>query len=246
MRIAVISDIHGNLDALNAVLADIETRNVNQIVNLGDCLSGPLDGLGTADRLMALELPTVRGNHDRLLYDRPISDMDRWETWVIHSLSDEHITWLRSFRQTIKIGDVLFCHGTPDSDETMWLHKPGPEDRMVSRDLIDIAVHVAEIDAQIVCCGHTHTQTMHRIPEGPMIVNAGSVGCPGFSDTRKTPPFIHQTGSPDARYVIIDNSTGGWRVEFHAVPYDPSRMAAMAREQGNESWALALETGWMA
>ncbi len=65
MRLAVIADIHGNLLALDAVLADIAARGVDLTVNLGDCVSGPLWPAETAARLMALGLPTVRGNHDR-------------------------------------------------------------------------------------------------------------------------------------------------------------------------------------
>jgi predicted phosphodiesterase len=71
MLFAAISDIHGNSAALDAVLADIARRGVERVVNLGDALSGPLDPAGTADRLLALDLPTVAGNHDRTLIDRP-------------------------------------------------------------------------------------------------------------------------------------------------------------------------------
>ena len=71
MKVAAISDIHGNLPALDAVLADIATQSVDVIVNLGDILSGPLWGAATADRLMPLELPTIAGNHERQLLTLP-------------------------------------------------------------------------------------------------------------------------------------------------------------------------------
>jgi len=71
MKIAVISDIHGNVAALDAVLADIASRQVDQIVNLGDICSGGLFPRETADRLMILGLPTIRGNHERQLSDQP-------------------------------------------------------------------------------------------------------------------------------------------------------------------------------
>ena len=67
MRFAAIADIHGNALALEAVLADIAAQGITDIVNLGDCFSGPLEAGKTADRLLALNLPTVRGNHDRYL-----------------------------------------------------------------------------------------------------------------------------------------------------------------------------------
>jgi predicted phosphodiesterase len=79
-RFAVLSDIHGNLLALEAVLADIAAQAVAYTVNLGDHLQGPLDPIGTAQRLMSLDLPSIRGNCDRLLYEEGISlpQAPRW------------------------------------------------------------------------------------------------------------------------------------------------------------------------
>src|SRR5215470_10444836 len=74
-RLAVISDIHGNLRALEAVLADIKTRGADRIVNLGDCVTSPLWPRETYDLLASLALPTVRGNHDRALAERPLSEL---------------------------------------------------------------------------------------------------------------------------------------------------------------------------
>ena len=71
MRIAVFADVHGNLLALEAVLADIASRSPDATVNLGDCLSGPLQAAATADLLMSRDFLTIRGNHDRQLLDRP-------------------------------------------------------------------------------------------------------------------------------------------------------------------------------
>ena len=71
MNIAVLSDIHGNIAALDAVLADAAARGVDQIVNLGDICSGGLFPQETADRLMPLDLPTIRGNHERQLFGNP-------------------------------------------------------------------------------------------------------------------------------------------------------------------------------
>src|SRR3954463_8753788 len=71
MRLAVISDIHGNLAALEAVLADIKARGVDRTVNLGDCVTSPLWPKETFEALEALSLPTVRGNHDRWIEEFP-------------------------------------------------------------------------------------------------------------------------------------------------------------------------------
>lgn len=245
MKLALISDIHGNRSALEAVLSDIDKRGVTQIINLGDCLSGPLDAVGTADLLMARDFPTVLGNHDRQLFDRPTDDMGLWETWIINELQPMHIDWLRDFSKTITHEDALFCHGTPDNDEVMWLHTEGPHHRMVNRDLGEVRGHLPNSNATLIGCGHTHTPTQLRLPNGPMIVNPGSVGVPAFADTRVDPPFIHQMGSPDARYAIVEKTNRTWHADLIAVPYDSSEMAALARSKGQEDWAQALETGWL-
>jgi predicted phosphodiesterase len=246
MQTAIISDIHANRAALEAVLADIDRRGITQIINLGDCLSGPLDAAGTADLLIARNLPTVRGNHDRQLYDRPKAEMGLWEAWIIDDLSAVHINWLKSFPQTISLDDMLFCHATINDDDDMWLHEMGPQARMIPRDLKDVSERLGETDAMLIACGHTHTPAFVRLPKGPAIVNPGSVGCPAFDDTRVDPPFIHQIGAPDARYAIVEKTDDVWRADFIAVPYDPTEMAALARAHGEDGWARALETGWLA
>jgi len=246
MKFALISDIHGNRSALEAVLANIDARGIQQIINLGDCLSSPLDAVGTAEILMARNLPTVLGNHDRQLFDRPASEMGLWEAWVIDDLHDSHINWLKSFSKTITYDDVLFCHGTIEDDNEMWLHAEGPQNRMINRDLSEVADRLGDTAATLIGCGHTHTADLVRLPGGPAIVNPGSVGCPAFLDDRLDPPFVFQTGSPDARYAIVEKVNDTWRADFIAVPYDPTEMAALARSKGVEDWAQALETGWLA
>lgn len=120
--IAVISDIHGNKWALEAVLRDIERCGVNNIVNLGDCLYGPLDPAGTADILLSREFPTVRGNEDRIITesgpDNPTLDFVRGE------LRREQIDWLAHLPETAVTFDTVFmCHGSPASDTEYLLHE---------------------------------------------------------------------------------------------------------------------------
>lgn len=244
MRWAIISDIHGNIAALNAVLADIDARGVDEIINLGDSLSGPLDARATMDCLATLDLPTVSGNHDRLLIDRPREEMGNWEAWVIDDLTEADLAWVRALPFSLTLGDIYVCHASPEADMDNWLDTRGPENRMIARDLAEVAARAEGIDAEILLCGHTHAPRSVRLPDGRRIVNPGSVGCPAYLDTRSDPPFVQETGSPDARYAIIDNTSGVWRVDLLAVPYDATAMVALARARGAEHWARALETGW--
>src|SRR5512144_1920326 len=117
MKLAAISDIHGNLPALDAVLADIASHAVDTIVNLGDILSGPLWVAETADRLMALELPTIAGNHERQLLTLPRERMGAADAFAAARLDERRRAWLAWLPAGLRLADdVLCCHGTPDSD----------------------------------------------------------------------------------------------------------------------------------
>ena len=96
MKIAAISDIHGNLAALDAVLADIRQRGADLIVNLGDILSGPLQPRETASRLMALDLPTIRGNHERQILEADRSSMGASDAFADANITAEQRHWIAS------------------------------------------------------------------------------------------------------------------------------------------------------
>lgn len=246
MRLAVISDVHGNIAALEAVLDDIVRRGIEQIVNLGDCLSGPFDAAATATRLIGLGLPTVRGNHDRALIDRPQEAMGLWEQWAFNELSAGHLEWISSLPPVLKLGDVFLCHATPQSDEENWLDYRGPGNRLIAHDLPEVVLRASGADCPVILCGHTHAARVVRLPDGRMIMNPGAVGCPAYLDARVNPPFVHQTGSPDARYGVLEHVGGRWKADLCAVPYDTSEMERLARNRGAGNWVQALRTGWIA
>ena len=87
MRLAVIADIHGNVAALQAVLADVKTRGADRIINLGDCVSGPLWPRETMELLETLGLPTVRGNHDRWVAETPREQMGASDAFAFDRLT---------------------------------------------------------------------------------------------------------------------------------------------------------------
>src|SRR5262245_7533147 len=118
MRLAVISDIHGNLAALEAVLADLARRTAPDVlVNLGDCVTSPLWPRETYQLLERLGAPTVRGNHDRWLVDKPIGDMSRTVLFTYQSLDDRERAALGALPSTLRIDDdVLAVHGTAARD----------------------------------------------------------------------------------------------------------------------------------
>lgn len=231
MRIAVVSDVHGNLEALDAVLDDIARQGVEATVALGDFLSGPSDPVGVADRLIELKLPSVRGNHDRYITD------GREKDWhidaLVRSLLDEpQHQWLAAVPATLLLeGDVFLCHGTPRDDNTSFMDTMvGTIPTMHPRDYIE--AEAAGFDHEVLLCGHTHVPRSLRLGDGRLVVNPGSVGLP------------MEIGSPDARYAIIERRRAGWNTELRAVAYDHAAAARQALDKGYPAWAEALTWGW--
>lgn len=245
VRIAVLADIHGNSAALNAVLAETDRLEISTVVNLGDSLSGPLDPVGTAEILMARDFPTISGNHDRWLIDRPAAEQPLWEQWTLPLLSEHHLDWIRALPPTRVVEDVLLTHGTPEDDARDWLYLRAEWGTMRQARLEEIAPLAEGYDHPVILSGHTHFPRIVRLPDGRLLANPGAVGCPAYLDDRTDPPFVAETGAPDARFAILERVGESWRACLHAVPYDPSEMIERARSNGAESWTTALATGWM-
>jgi len=243
MRLAVLSDIHGNSAALDAVLDDLAREDVAAVVNLGDSLSGPLDPAGTADRLMHLRLPTVAGNHDRALLDRLPEAMGLWEQWTWPELSPAHLDWLHALPPLLARDGVLLCHATPAADDRNWLHVRGPDGWMRRADAAHTEAQATGRSERLILCGHTHWPDIVQLSDGRLVVNPGSVGCPAYCDTRLDPPTRFEMGTPHARYAILMERHDGWQAEFRAVPYDVRAMAERAADRGAHDWAEALLTG---
>lgn len=241
MRLAVLADIHGNDDALAAVIDDLAGQSPDLIVNLGDCLSGPLWPVQTADRLIDLGWLTVRGNHDRWLVQPP-SPVGPWEAEAIPRLTPAHRAWLSDLPATAVVEDIFLCHATPQDDLTYWLDRPLPSGEMQRSDLATITDLAGDLPHSLLLCGHTHIPRAVRLLDGRMVVNPGSVGCPGYTDEA---PWPHRVcaGTPWAAYALLDRGRHGWTLAHRQVPYDPSRAVLAARR--NAEWASALGTGWL-
>jgi putative phosphoesterase len=167
VRVAALYDIHGNLTALDAVLAEVDA---DVIVVGGDTVMGPSPS-ETLERLRALpgDVRFIRGNADREVYeDEPgLAPHEAFE-YARSQLSAEQLDFLRTLPLTISIGRVLFCHATPRNDEEIFT-KISPDERWREA--------LAGVDADVVVCGHTHVQFDRRIGD-IRLVNAGSVGMP--------------------------------------------------------------------
>lgn len=241
MRIAVVSDIHGNLLALEAVAADLQQQGCDVVVNLGDTVSGPLQPLETAQFLMAQSnWVHVAGNHERQLLNLH-PGTGPGDRYAHEQLGHAEREWLASLTHSQRLTDeVWLCHGSPDSDVTTLLQNG---ERPASAH--DIEARLGRLSAQLILCGHAHIPRNVRTRQGQWIVNPGSVGLQAYRDDHPWPHVV-ENGSPDARYALVERKASGqWRVELRSVPYAHDAAAAIAAQRQQLEWAQALRTGYL-
>ncbi len=212
MRVAALYDIHGNLPALEAVLADARCAAADVLVCGGDLVAGPLP-VECLDRLEAEgeRVRFITGNGDRETVDPPdegaLAEIGRW---AAERLGRERLERVGGWPLTIGLdvdglGGVLFCHATPTSD-TEILTAATPDE--------DVAAALDGVDADVVVCGHTHVQ-YDRLVSDRRVVNVGSVGMP-------------YEGSPDARWAILGNGD----VSLVSTAYDADAALADLAQTG--------------
>lgn len=242
-RIAVISDIHGNLMALEAVLSDLASRGVDATINLGDCVAGPLWPRETFELLADLNIPTVRGNHDRWIMDRPEAQMPPAGLFAREALTEAQRAALHALPATLQFTpEILAVHGTPADDSAYLLEEVTEDGRLAPARRSLLAERLGDAAASpVVLCGHSHRQAVVAGPRGGLILNPGSVGCPAFADSASAGGLEHR--SPHARYAVLTRRNGRWGAELLALEYDWDAAAARAMELGWPRWARALATG---
>jgi predicted phosphodiesterase len=244
VKIAAVSDIHGNLLALEAVLADIDRRGADLIVNLGDILSGPLLPRETADRLMALGFPTISGNHERQVLCMEPADMGSSDRYASATITQAQRDWMSALPPVMRpASDVFMCHATPQNDVDCYLEDI-VDGELRPAALRSIEERTGSCDASLIFCGHSHIPRLSRLHSGQVIVNPGSVGIQAY-EGHHPGPHIVEIGSPHGRYAIAERTSAGWMVEFIAVPYDWDAAARLAQQRGREDWVRALRTGFV-
>jgi putative phosphoesterase len=209
VRVAALNDIHGNLPALDAVLAETRTEGVDVIVCGGDIVGGPFS-VEVFDRLAGLpDVRFVRGNADRQVLEGTDEYGIDWAA-ERERLGEERLAAVASWPQTVElevdaVGTTLFCHAIPSADEPIFT-RITPDDAVVEL--------LGDVEADLLVCGHTHVQFDRVLPSGLRIVNAGSVGMP-------------YEGRRGAFWALL-----GPTVELRHTEYDVEAAAAAIGESG--------------
>lgn len=238
-KFAVLGDIHGNWEALSAVLADAERENVQRYVCVGDVVGYNADPEQCVERIMALDCVTVRGNHDHYCaHDVSLSSFHplaaKVMRWTRDRLSATQMNFLRQLRMSCTVNGFLMVHSTLDM----------PDKWGYVFEVLEAESHFAYQTTTLCFHGHTHVPAVFE--KGPRIerlqpekiritlgrkyfVNVGSVGQP-------------RDGNPDASYVIYDAAER--QVIFRRVPYDIQAAQAKIRAASlPERLAVRLEQG---
>lgn len=245
MRLAVIADIHGNAAALDAMLEDAAARGLRDIICLGDIASGAGWPRETVEMLQATGIPCIRGNHDRWISEHDPATMGKQDRLAYDELSSDQRGWLMDLPTALEPAPgVLAVHGAPGSDlqnliEEVVAERLRPAPMQVLRDRLG----AAGMAARVVLCGHSHRTGMVQVPGGPLVVNPGSLGLPGFRISRE-PAHRQEAGTPHARYAVLHLDGDSVQVEMLAIAYDWEAAARRAEEVGfNDAWPHVIRTG---
>ena len=240
MRLAVVADTHGNLPALEAVLADIRLQEVDDIIVAGDFTGGP-QPQETIDLLRSLDGWMIRGNSENyfLAYDAGDAPEawrvgEQWATlrWSYECLSRETISFIASLpeQRVVRLDGmtpIRVVHGSPRSPSeflypdrdpaTLELYrKAGLLDP--DRDPVKLRVALAQVEESVLLCAHSHIPWV-QAEEGRLVVNPGAVSGPNNGDVR-------------ARYALLSWQDGRWRAELRAIAYDLEQIQAAFRDSG--------------
>jgi len=234
MRVAVISDMHGNDLAFEAVEADIQKRKIDQIVCLGDAIQGGPQPAAVVQRLRTMDCPVVMGNADAWLISgietadegipaERLRKMGDIRAWSLSQLTEDDRTFIADFQSTITLPlkeglDLLCFHGSPTSFDDIIL-PAAPEDEF-QKFLGDYANH-------ILTGGHTHAQQIRRNGE-LFFFNPGSIGF-AYSHYQPDGQFF---ADPWAEYAILAVEQGQTSLEFRRLPFDAQELIRIYRESG--------------
>jgi len=242
MRVALIADVHGNRLALAAVLGAVAEARPDLVIELGDAVSGPLWPAECFGMLGAVDAVALRGNHDRWVAFAPEDELGTTDAFTRRRLNEAQRAALGARPMSWRGEGILAMHALADDDETYVLHEAIPGG-VCERGRAAVAELLGPASGEtLVLTAHTHRAHALLLEDGRLVVNPGSVGQPGYTDTKPVPHVV-QAGTPHARWALLDRRGATWSVQFQATDYDWDAAASEAARNGRHDWARALATG---
>ena len=244
MKIAILSDIHSNVFALEAVITDAKKHAVDTMVNLGDILYGPIAPSATFKLLMNHEIVTICGNQDRQNFDAKNDEIISNPTlqFILEELGNKPVEWMKSLPFDKQLNDEIYlCHGTPSSDQIYLLEDVSPGYASLRTDS-EIITLLNGQQSRLICSGHSHIPRTVTLSTGQLAINPGSVGLQAYTDDK---PAVHcmENFSPHASYSIIEKGDFGWKVQHIKVPYNVQLAANECKKRNRMDWVHFLTTG---
>jgi len=241
-KIAILSDIHGNSWALREVLADIESKGIETIINLGDSLYGPLDPQGTFNLLNENKVISILGNQDSFILENLDSNSDLITLeFVKAQIVNDIVDWLKKLPfDLIYENEIYCCHASPTSDSTYLLEDIRP-DYVTVKDNQEIDRLLKNIKQKIVVCGHSHVSRIVETDK-KIVINTGSVGLPAYDDDLPIPHKMENFCS-HARYSVLSFTNNSVNIDQISILYDYEVAAKMAKENNRNDWANWIRTG---
>ena len=221
MKIAIISDIHANYQALEAVMEDIKNHACEKVLCLGDiAMAGPQPRMVIDFIQKQTNWKIIQGNTDKLIGDFSKETVDKLKSIFpvmandVLILEDDKKDYLKNLPSQMKLNiegvKVLLVHGSPRRNN---------EDILPNMPIAEVEKIVEGVEADLIFCGHTHVPCGYQTNKKQTIVNVGSVGRP-------------MTSEPKACYVIANFENGGFSIEHRFVDYDRETAAAIMRARG--------------
>jgi putative phosphoesterase len=217
MKIAIISDIHGNYEALKIVLNKIDEMNISEIYCLGDVVGYYSQVNECCDELRKRNIPSLMGNHDWYMAgggycprSRSVNDCLAYQRKVI---TPENLNWVKTFQLQFEINNIKMVHGGWADPIDEYLTEPNEE-------------YFSKVEGEIFFSGHTHLQTLQNFTN-KTYCNPGSVGQP-------------RDGDPRAAFATIENNT----IALHRVEYNMEKVFDLMDKAGfNDYYYGSLKTG---
>lgn len=244
MKIAILSDIKSNVYALEEVIKDSKSKNVDVLLNLGDSFYGPIAPRATYDLLQENKFITVCGNEDREILESSLTQMEENKTlkYVYEDLGEEVLYWIQALPfEKFVTDDVYITHGT-QHDDSVYMLEDVTSGQPVLRNDKKILDLIDDVESKFVICGHSHMPRCIKLSSGQIVMNPGSVGLQAYKSEQPNEHKIENL-TPDASYIILDIENEEYGLELVKVSYDYEKAALKAEENGRDDWAYALRKG---